>query len=109
MRSSLVADDATSLPYANASFNTVLMFEAIYYLGIPEAFFSEVERVLADRGSLVLCTVNPEWSGFNPSAHSVRYLTMSELLSMAAAVGLAPRGLVGFCDDAPGFVPNPFE
>ena len=59
--------DAQSLPFRDWCFDTVICYEALYYLPNPEEFVREVRRVLRAGGVLLICTVNKEWGGFNPS------------------------------------------
>src|SRR3989304_8935037 len=56
--------DAQRLPFADKSFDEVLLYEAIYYLPQPEKFVDEARRVLRDKGVLIICTVNKDWPGF---------------------------------------------
>src|SRR5437870_10496788 len=78
----LLCLDAHALPFRDSSFDVVLLYEAIYYLANPEYFLDECRRVLRERGMLLLCTVNKEWSDFNPSPFSTRYFTARELLDL---------------------------
>src|SRR5437867_3242858 len=71
--------DAHALPFRDSSFDVVLLYEAIYYLANPEHFLDECRRVLREKGMLLLCTVNKEWSDFNPSPFSTRYFSAREL------------------------------
>ena len=71
--------DAHALPFRDSSFDMVLLYEAIYYLANPEHFLDECRRVLREKGMLLLCTVNKEWSDFNPSPFSTRYFSAREL------------------------------
>lgn len=75
----LVRLDAHHLPFRSLSFDTVILFEAIYYLAEPERFLAECRRVLRPNGVLLVCLPNKEWSGFNPSPFSTRYFSASEL------------------------------
>ena len=79
--------DAHALPFRSQSFDAVLLYEAIYYLLGPERFVVEAGRVLRPSGSLVISTVNPEWSDFNPSPLSARYFSGRELASLLSAGG----------------------
>lgn len=92
----LVRLDAHDLPFASGSFDTVLLFEALYYLSDPMRFFQEVRRVLAPGGVLVVSTINPEWSAFNPSPFATRYLTASELSRSLNGIFPDVRLLGGF-------------
>jgi ubiquinone/menaquinone biosynthesis C-methylase UbiE len=57
----------------------LILYEAIYYLGEPEAFFREAQRVLRKKGVLLIATVNKDWSEFNPSPFSTSYFSVPEL------------------------------
>ncbi len=70
--------DAHKLPFADESADVVILFEALYYLARPDAFLAECQRVLRPGGRVILCSANPEWADFNPSPHSVRYLSACE-------------------------------
>lgn len=74
--------DAHELSFANASFDTILLFEAIYYLERPDRFVSEAYRLLREHGRLIICTVNKSWRDFHPSKYSQEYLTVQELSAL---------------------------
>ena len=84
-RIELLGLDAHALPFREGSFDVVVFFEAIYYLARPQAFLEECRRVLRPGGTLLVCTVNPEWPGFHPSPLSVRYFCAHELQDLLAA------------------------
>lgn len=71
--------DAQKLEFTDSSFDVVILFEALYYLPDPDTFVAEAHRVLRPGGVLIVCTVNKEWDEFNPSPHSVKYFSASEL------------------------------
>jgi ubiquinone/menaquinone biosynthesis C-methylase UbiE len=71
--------DGQALPFADASFDVVLLFEALYYLPDQSHLVDEARRVLRPQGRLVIVSVNPRWSDFNPSPFSTRYLDSEEL------------------------------
>lgn len=73
---------AEQLPFKDNSFETVLLYEAIYYVRRTDKFAHEVARVLRPDGILVVCTVNKNWGDFNPSPMSVKYLSAPELYSL---------------------------
>jgi ubiquinone/menaquinone biosynthesis C-methylase UbiE len=81
-RIALLCLDAHHLPFEAQSFDVVIFFEAIYYLTRPEEFLDECSRVLRDNGTLLVCTVNKDWSDFNPSPHSVKYFSAPELFQL---------------------------
>lgn len=74
--------DAQSMQFNNNSFDVVIMYEAIYYLPNPEKFIEEAHRILRKNGVLIICTVNKDWPGFNPSPHSFKYFSVPELHSL---------------------------
>ncbi len=75
----LVRLDAHRLPFPHQSFDVVILYEAIYYLAQPDLFLEECKRVLRPKGFVLICTVNKEWTDFNPSPFSVRYFSAREL------------------------------
>jgi len=78
----LVRLDAHGLPFRSESFESVLLYEALYYLAEADRFLDEASRVLVRRGYLVISTVNREWPDFNPSPLSTRYFSGAELLAL---------------------------
>lgn len=88
--------DATALPFQDASFDVVLLFEAIYYLPDVPRFFCEAKRVLRPAGLLLISSVNPEWTGFNRSPFSKRYYAACELGKELEAAGFRVRLFAGF-------------
>lgn len=88
--------DAQLLPFEAGSFDLVVLFEALYYLRNPDAFFEEAHRVMRPGGSLVLSSVNCEWSAFHPSPFSTKYFAAPELRELLALHGYSTRVLAGF-------------
>ncbi len=86
-RVGLLQLDAHHLPFRDGAFDTVVLFEALYYLSEPEKFTIESRRVLRDRGVLAICTVNKNWSDFNPSPYSTRYHSAPDLFALLAEHG----------------------
>lgn len=78
-RANLVRLDAHELPFTDASFDVLLLFEAIYYLRTPDEFLAESRRVLRPSGMLIIGTVNKDWPDFHPSPWSVHYFSAPEL------------------------------
>jgi len=96
-RAPLIRLDAQALPFRNGSFDTIVLFEAIYYLPDPECFLAESRRVLVDGGALLIGTVNKEWPEFSPSSFSTRYFSTAKLQAMLAHHGFAsPEFFGGF-------------
>lgn len=78
---------ASPLPFADDSFDLVLMFEALYYLPDVTGFFTEAARVLRPGGALLIVTANKDLFDFTPSPFSQRYLGTVELATELAAQG----------------------
>jgi len=95
-RISLLRLDAHVLPFADRSFDAVILFEALYYLTEPVRFTSEARRVLRPAGMLLISTVNKDWRGFNPSPHSTRYFSAGELRALLESSGFAVELRGGF-------------
>lgn len=94
--------DALDLPFENDSLDVVAILEAIYYLPSADEFAKEVRRVLRPNGELVIVSVNREWSLFNPGAHTVQYLSCSELAELYRRHGFEPTIHVAFPDRPAG-------
>lgn len=88
-RLGLVRLNAQQLPFADGSFDVIVLFEAIYYLPSPEQFVEECHRVLSPGGKLIICSANKDLQDFNPSPYSNRYFNMPEMESL-----LRPRGFL---------------
>lgn len=95
--------DAQRLPFASASADLVILFEALYYLAQPERFVQEARRVLRPAGLLLISQVNPAWQGFNSSPYSVRYLTAPQLRELLASAGFEVELYAGFLADSTGW------
>jgi SAM-dependent methyltransferase len=86
-RMNLQQFDAQQMPFADASFDVVILFEALYYLPDAARFFAECVRVLRPGGTLLIATANKDLFDFTPSAHSHRYLGVAELHRELGALG----------------------
>jgi len=82
--------DAHALPCADASKDVILLFEALYYLADPNAFFRECRRVLRPDGRVLIATANKDLSDFSPSPHSHRYFGAGELAHALESNGFSP-------------------
>ena len=71
--------DAQQMPFAAATFDVILILEALYYIPDLDRFFTECRRVLRPGGRLLICTANKDLFDFNPSPNSHRYLGVVEL------------------------------
>jgi ubiquinone/menaquinone biosynthesis C-methylase UbiE len=97
--------DAHFLPFRDHRFDVVILYEAIYYLPQPEKFISEAKRILRKGGTLLIATVNKDWSEFNPSPFSTHYFSVSELANFLSdhgfkvefygAFSVLPKGVKG--------------
>jgi ubiquinone/menaquinone biosynthesis C-methylase UbiE len=75
----LVQGDAQTLPFAGASFDLILCFEAIYYLEDYRRFLAECQRILIPGGKLLICQSNPDWPDFVAGALTTHYPSLPEL------------------------------
>lgn len=75
----LIRLDAHRLPFSDGAFDVVVLFEAIYYLRHAEQFIAESRRILSRGGTLIIGTVNKDWSEFARSPLSTRYYSVPEL------------------------------
>ena len=78
----LVRLDGQQLPFTNATFDVILLYEAVYYLPEPGHFLQECRRVLRPGGRVLLCTANKSVPDFNPSPFHRRYYTGTELIEL---------------------------
>lgn len=71
--------NAHKIPFSNASFDLVVLFEALYYLKQAKAFVYEANRVLRESGILLICTDNRDSPDFVPSPYAYKYFSVPEL------------------------------
>lgn len=72
--------DAQDIPFAEQSFDVIIIFEALYYIPDAQRFFKECVRLLRSMGGyLLIATANKDLYDFNASPHSHRYLGVVEL------------------------------
>jgi len=80
--------NATSLNFADASFDAVVSFETIEHLDDQKAFLKEIRRVLRPKGLLIVSSPNRDlYSPVDtpPNPFHVRELTRDELLAALGA------------------------
>jgi len=87
----IVELDAHKLPYNDASIDVILLFEALYYLSSPELFVQECARVLRSSGQVLIATANRDLYDFNPSLHTYRYYSASDLPELFLPAGFKVR------------------
>jgi len=78
----LLCLNAHELPFEHGSFDVIILYEAIYYLENPGEFIGECRRILRRGGLIIICTVNKDWSDFNPSPFSIQYFSVPELSAL---------------------------
>lgn len=88
--------DAHHLPFKERGFDLIVLYEAIYYLEDPRQFLRECRRVLRPGSNLILCSVNREWSDFNPSPFSKHYFSAEELRTLLESEGFRANLLGAF-------------
>ena len=66
------ACDAESLPFPDASFDTVVSAECIYYLDHPQRFLAEANRVLKPGGVLILTSASAITSWYDRARSALR-------------------------------------
>lgn len=81
--------DAQDMPFADASLDAVLIFEALYYLPDAERFAAECRRVLRPGGKVLVANANKDLYDFNPSPYSHVYHGAAELAGLFAGHGFA--------------------
>lgn len=86
-RINLACFAADRSPFADASLDVVILFEAIYYLPDVDAFLREASRVLRPNGCVLIATANRDLPDFNPSPYSTRYFNPPELAARLALFG----------------------
>lgn len=94
--------EASQLPFPPASFDVVILFEALYYLPSAAGFLQEARRVLRPGGVLLISTVNCRWGEFNPSPFSTRYYDATELAGLLSSHGFEVSVYGGFAQPAGG-------
>ena len=71
--------EVDNIPFADGSFDVVILFEAIYYLPNISKAIDEISRVLTRDGYFLIATANPELYDFSPSPHANKYYSKREL------------------------------
>lgn len=79
--------DAQQMPFNDASFDVVVIHEALYYVPDADRFMTEARRVLRAGGRILLTNSNKDLFDFNPSPHSTVYHGVVELQALFAKHG----------------------
>jgi SAM-dependent methyltransferase len=85
----LVRLSADHLPFAQGSFDLVLLFEASYYVPDMNRAFDELARVLRPGGRVIFVNANPDRADFISSPHSVHYHSADEFRRALESRGFA--------------------
>ncbi|MDX1738958.1 MAG: class I SAM-dependent methyltransferase [Alphaproteobacteria bacterium] len=78
-RASVTQFDAQNMPFDDNVFDTIILFEAIYYIPDAVNFVKECQRLLRRGGHVLVATANKDLFDFNPSPHTHRYYGVVEL------------------------------
>lgn len=92
----IVRGDAHNLRFPDNSFDSVILYEAIYYLANPGRFLEECCRIIRPGGYLIMSSANREWADFNPSAYSTNYFSAAELSNLMEGHGFETALYKGF-------------
>jgi lipopolysaccharide/colanic/teichoic acid biosynthesis glycosyltransferase/SAM-dependent methyltransferase len=92
----LVQTSGNTLPFTDGRFDVVVLLEMIYYVDDQDALLRECKRVLAPRGTTMICLPNRDRPAFNPSPYSVRYPNVPELRELLIRNGFEPTIFGGF-------------
>ena len=97
-RGSVVRADLTELPFADASFDAVVLGEVLEHVSDDGAALTEVQRVVRAGGTLALSVpANPDWFGASDvwAGHFRRY-RRRELVDQVRAAGFESIRCVGW-------------
>lgn len=94
-RIEILTADAMNMPFEDNSADTILLYEALYYVPEADKFFDEAARVLRPDGHLLIVTANKDLYDFNPSPYSQRYLGTVELKNELEATGFTITEMAG--------------
>lgn len=89
--------DAHNFPFADKSYDVVILYEAIYFLQDPDKAIREASRVLRDNGVILVSVVNKNWPDFNPSPYGHRYFSSWELKKILIDNGFRYVDMFGDC------------
>ncbi len=81
--------DAQQLPFKPNTFDTIILYEAIYYLQNPDLFIGECQRILKPHGTVLICNANKDLPDFNPSPHSHRYFSPVDFRNLFMTYGMS--------------------
>jgi ubiquinone/menaquinone biosynthesis C-methylase UbiE len=96
--------DAEQIPFADASIDTAVSAEMIYYLRRPERFIVEAYRVLRSGGRLVLSTTNPMMTVVERGRTLLRRLGFSRMFFDDGSPKFPPSSAIVSMLERAGFV-----
>ena len=96
--------DAEQIPFADASIDTAVSAEMIYYLQRPERFITEAYRVLRSGGRLVLSTTNPMMTVIERGRTLLRRLGFSRMFFDDGSPKFPPPSAIVSMLERAGFV-----
>jgi len=78
------------------SIDAVIILEAIYYFESINEIFTNITKILKEKGKLFLCWPNPDFPGFHRSDHSFLYPTYDEIIKISKEHDLTVNKFFGF-------------
>ncbi|MDO8632344.1 MAG: methyltransferase domain-containing protein [Phycisphaerales bacterium] len=96
--------DAEQIPFADASIDTAVSAEMIYYLRRPERFIAEAYRVLRSSGRLLLSTTNPMMTVVERGRTLLRRLGFSRMFFDDGSPKFPPPSAIVSMLERAGFV-----
>ncbi|MBL8048640.1 MAG: class I SAM-dependent methyltransferase [Chthonomonas sp.] len=94
--------DAMNLDFADASFDCVLLLEAIYFVPDAARAVSEAFRVLRPGGKFMIAAPNPLFVSFNAAPYSTKYFSPLEFKKLLEDHGFSAETLCGFPEEGGG-------
>ena len=85
----VVRCDAARLPFAERTFEMVLLLEVLMYLADPVAVLREVRRILAPGGSVLLTMPNPEAMAVRSPGSAVHFYSHGQVRQLLLQAGFA--------------------
>jgi SAM-dependent methyltransferase len=80
--------DAQHMPYADSSFDVIVLLESIYFIPSAEKTIQECRRILRN-GKLLISMANPDLFEFHRSSYAYQYFGVRELNELLARLGFS--------------------
>ena len=100
----IIEMDAEMIDFEKNYFDYIILFEAIYYIKDVNNFLTKCFELLRNKGELIICTANKDWTDFNPSAFSTKYFSVPELTILLEKAGFVVSTYGGFPDNKGGII-----